>query len=133
MEGNPYDSPESRTYTSSEVPQRDRDMRTWAMFLHLSALLGVTAMPILGFVVPIVIWQVKKDEFPELDVHGRVVANWLISSLIYFAICFALIFVVVGIPLFIIYWVIVIVFPLIGGLKANNGEVWEYPGTFRFL
>jgi len=26
-----------------------------------------------------------------------------------------------------------IVFPIIGGMKANNGELWEYPLTIKFL
>lgn len=26
-----------------------------------------------------------------------------------------------------------IVFPIIGAVKANNGELWEYPLTIKFL
>jgi uncharacterized Tic20 family protein len=26
------------------------------------------------------IWQLKKDEIPALDAHGKMVANWMISS-----------------------------------------------------
>ena len=26
-----------------------------------------------------------------------------------------------------------IVFPIIAGVKANNGELWEYPLTIKFL
>ena len=26
-----------------------------------------------------------------------------------------------------------IVFPIIGGIKANDGELWEYPLTIKFL
>jgi uncharacterized protein len=29
--------------------------------------------------------------------------------------------------------VLAIVFPIIGGIKANNGEFWDYPITIRFL
>jgi uncharacterized Tic20 family protein len=103
------------------------------MLLHLSAILGWTGMPLLGLVVPIVIWQVKKDDLPEIDIHGRNVANWLITSLIYFGICFVACFVFVGVPMMALLFVAAIAFPLIGGLKANNGVVWEYPLTFRFF
>lgn len=132
MENNPYRSSDSPTQTShrTEPTQYDRDARMWAMFLHLSALLGFTAIPILGFVVPIVIWQVKKEEFPELDVHGRVVTNWMISSLIYGAIGFLLFFVLIGIPFLLVLGALGIIFPLVGSLKAHNGEVWKYPLSF---
>ena len=26
-----------------------------------------------------------------------------------------------------------IVFPIIGGIKANSGELWEYPMTIKFI
>lgn len=134
MEPNPYNSPESSySQSQTEPTQRDRDFRMWAMFLHLSVLLGMTAVPLLGLVVPIVIWQVKKDEFPELDVHGRNVANWLISALIYGAISFLLCLVFIGFPLLVALWLVSIIFPLIAGLKANNGIVWDYPLSFRFV
>lgn len=134
MEPNPYNSPESSPFQNQHEPtQHDRGYRLWAMLLHLSMLLGTTALPILGLVVPIVIWQVKKDEFPELDVHGRNAVNWLISALIYGGISFLLCFVFIGIPLLAILWVVSIVFPLIAGLKANNGVVWDYPMSIRFL
>ena len=45
-------------------------------------------------------------------------------------ICFILMFVLVGILGFIALAIATIIFAVIGGLKANEGEVWEYPGTF---
>jgi hypothetical protein len=35
-----------------------------------------------SLIAPIIIWQLKKNEFPELDAHGKVVVNWIISVLI---------------------------------------------------
>lgn len=131
MEGNPYES--GNDLGSSGPSQRERDLRLWAMLLHLSAILGWTGLPLMGLVVPIVIWQVKKDDLPEIDIHGRNVANWLITSLIYFGICFVACFVFIGFPMMVLLIVAAIAFPLIGGLKANNGVVWEYPLTFRFF
>lgn len=102
------------------------------MILHLSQLAGY-AVPVAGMIVPIVIWQVKKDEFPILDVHGKIVANWLISSLIYMVVAFMLTFVLVGFLLLPIIALMGVAYPIIGGLKANNGEVWDYPGSIKFI
>jgi len=102
------------------------------MFLHLSLLLGTVA-PIIGLVAPIVIWQIKKDEMPLMDVHGKNVMNWIISFVIYCTMSVILIFVIIGIPLLIALAAISLIFPIIGGIKANKGEVWKYPMTMEFL
>ena len=109
-----------------------RKERQWAMFLHFSQFCGFI-VPILGLLVPIVIWQMKRVDLPSIDAHGKVVVNWLISVVIYGAICFVLVFVAIGIPLLYVLGLLGIIFPLVGGIKANQGEVWKYPLSFRFL
>ena len=115
------------------APQAD-DRRTneMAMWLHLSALCGFVIAGA-GFVAPIVIWQMKKDELPGIDAHGKRVTNWLISYAIYVAVSFLLAFVFIGIPMLIVLGILGFVFPLIAGLKANKGESWEYPLSMKFL
>ena len=106
--------------------------KQWAMALHFSVLSGF-AIPIAGLVAPIFIWQLKKTEFPEIDAHGRVVVNWIISTIIYAAVCLLLSFVLIGIPLLIVLGVLCIIFPIIGGIKANDGDLWKYPLSIKFL
>lgn len=108
------------------------DQRQMGMFLHLSQLLNLI-IPLGGVIAPIVIWQMKKDEMPALDAHGKMVVNWMISSLIYFAVCFVLAFVFIGFLLMPVLFITGIIFSIIGGVKANNGELWEYPLTIKFL
>jgi uncharacterized Tic20 family protein len=102
------------------------------MFLHLSQLAGYI-IPLVGLIAPIVIWQMKKDEYPILDEHGKAVVNWIISELIYGAICFALVFIVIGFPMLMVLGILAVVFPIIGGIKANNGELWHYPMAINIL
>src|SRR5262249_11468845 len=110
----------------------EQQTRQWAMFLHLSLLAGFV-VPLAGLVLPIVIWQLKKTELPELDVHGKIVVNWIISMIIYGFVSAILILVLIGIPLLIAVGIVGIVFPIIGGIKANNGEVWKYPLSIPFV
>jgi len=110
----------------------DKETRQWALYLHLS-LLSNFLIPLAGLVAPIVIWQIKKEELPGLDAHGKVAVNWIISAVIYGFVSFLLVFVLIGIPLLIALGVVSIVFPIIGGVKANNGELWKYPLSIRFL
>lgn len=104
----------------------------WATVLHLSQFAGYFA-PLFGFIAPILIWQILKDELPSLDRHGRIVMNWVISELIYLTIAFILAFVAIGFVLVPVVAVLGIVFPIIAALKANGGELWEYPLSIRFF
>jgi uncharacterized Tic20 family protein len=113
--------------------QDDQDARQWAMFLHLSQLAGFTVLPLLGLLAPIIIWQLKKEQYPSIDEHGKAVVNWIISELIYGAIGFMLLFVVIGFPILGVLGILGLVFPIIGGIKANNGELWHYPMTITVI
>ncbi len=108
------------------------EQKQMGMFLHLSQLLNFV-LPPAGIVVPIILWQIKKDEMPALDAHGKMVVNWLISSLIYFVVSLVLTIVLIGILGLVALGIMSVVFPIIGGIKANNGEFWEYPLTIKFL
>ncbi len=104
----------------------------WAMALHLSQLANYV-LPPAGIVAPIVIWQIKKEEFPSLDAHGKNVVNWMISAFIYGIVCFLLVFVVIGVPLLVVLGILAVVFPIIGGVKASSGEAWKYPLSIKFF
>lgn len=106
--------------------------RQMGMFIHLSRLLDAFVFPI-GAVITIVLWQTQKDKMPALDAHGKMAVNWLLSSLIYAVISFVLMIVVIGFLTIIAVWIMMIVFPIIAAVKANNGEYWEYPLTIKFI
>ena len=118
---------------STEQPAvDDRQVRQWALVLHLSLLAGFV-IPLAGMVAPIIIWQLKKEEMPGLDAHGKVVTNWIISSIIYGGVSVLLIFVLIGIPLIVLLCLVGVIFPIIGGIKASDGEVWKYPMSIAFF
>jgi uncharacterized protein len=110
----------------------EQQTKQWAMFLHLSQLANFVA-PLAGLIIPIVIWQIKKTDLPGIDQHGKIVINWIISAVLYWIGCFILMFLIVGIPLMLALAVIAIVFPIIGAVKANNGEAWKYPLSIPFF
>jgi uncharacterized Tic20 family protein len=102
------------------------------MLLHLSQLL-VFLLPGLGLVVPVVLWAINKDKEPLVDQHGRIVMNWILSAFIYVAVSVILAFVGIGFVTLAILSIIGIVFPIIGGVKANDGIVWNYPLSIPFF
>ena len=108
------------------------DERQMGLFLHLSQLANVFLFPV-GIILPIVLWQTQKEKMPALDAHGKMVVNWMISSTIYAAVSIVLCLVLVGFVLLLALALIGIIFPIIGGIKANNGELWQYPLAIRFI
>jgi uncharacterized Tic20 family protein len=44
-----------------------------------------------------------------------------------------LIFVLIGIPLIALLCLVGVIFPIIGGIKASDGEVWKYPMSIAFF
>ena len=57
----------------------------------------------------------------------------MISAAVYSFVSFLLVFVAVGIPLLAALGIITIVFPVIGGIKANSGEFWPYPLSLKIF
>lgn len=128
--GNPSDN-EAAIPTGGEPggsPGKERETRQWAMFIHFSMLAG-WVIPLAGIIVPILLWQLKKDELPGIEPHAHVVMNWIVSSLVYAVICYILLLIVIGALGFLVLGVLTVAYAIIGGIKANDGELWEYPGT----
>ena len=109
-----------------------RDENSWAMLIHLTQFCGYV-MPLAGWLVPLILWLMKKDESQYIDAQGKIVMNWMLTELIYGFVCFLLMFVVIGAFLFIPLGIIAVVFPIIGAVKANSGELWPYPLSIRFF
>ena len=108
------------------------DEKMWGMFIHLSQFCGYI-VPFAGLIAPIVLWQIKKEESPVIDIHGRIVVNWIITAFI-LAVLFGLLsFVFIGIPLLFALALVGIIFPIVGGIKANSGETWKYPCSIEFF
>jgi uncharacterized Tic20 family protein len=108
------------------------EQKQMGLFLHLSQFANIILFP-LGIILPIVLWQTQKDKMPGIDAHGKMVVNWMISSTIYAFASIILVFFFVGFLLLLALAVMGIMFPIIGAIKANNGELWEYPLTIKFL
>jgi uncharacterized Tic20 family protein len=51
--------------STEESPAPSKDARMWAMFCHLGGLAGFV-FPFGNIILPLIFWQVKKEEFPFL-------------------------------------------------------------------
>ena len=141
------EKPESETPAEKEVTaeqpkvvqegpgskELDKDARMWAMFCHLAALAGLV-VPVVGCIVgPLVVWQIKKEEFPFVDKQGKEAVNFQISMLIYGIVAGLLCFACVGVVLLPAVVIFDFIFMLIAAVKANDGYHYRYPLSIRFI
>lgn len=126
--------PEWEGTTEVPVPpaEMSQEVRNWLLITHLSALAG-NIVPFGQIIGPLVCWQSKKEEYPEVVAHGKAALNFQLSMLLYIILCIPLIFVVIGIPLLIAVAIYQLVGTIIGGVKASQGELYRYPLSIRFI
>ena len=97
-----------------------------AMLIHVSALFT-------GFLGPLIIWLIKKDESAFIDRHGKTALNFSLTLLIGYFVSAILFLVIIGILTFLACLVLGIVFPIIAAIAANKGEEYTYPMSIKFI
>ncbi len=107
------------------------EVRNWALAAHLSAFLG--AWVALAFLGPLVVWLVKREDHPFVEMHAREALNFNLSVLLYFIVGVVLAFVLIGFLLLAALGVIWLVFTIIAAVRASNGEPYRYPLTIRLV
>lgn len=96
------------------------------MISYLSTL--VTA-----FLIPVILWVIKKDEDIETGEALADVLNFSISYTIYGFVAGLLVVVLIGLVLAPLVGVMVVIFAIIGAVKSYNGERYIAPLTIRFI
>ncbi|MBM3876305.1 MAG: DUF4870 domain-containing protein [Verrucomicrobia bacterium] len=121
-------------------PMNDAEVRRWNMLCHLTALLGLI-IPVGGNIVgPLVIWQLKKNEIPSTDLHGKAAVNFQITvslamlamgviTMISFFLCIGWLIA----PLFLVIWWGGLILSTIAGIQANDGKDFKYPWSLKII
>ena len=122
------------------LPNPESQRHMWNMLCHLSALAGFVGVPLGNILGPLIVWQIKKNEFPSVDAHGKAALNFqitmLIAGLVTGAAMFVGMLICVGwllFPVLILIGIAALIFPIIAGIKANNGEDYKYPFSFELI
>ncbi len=120
---------------ASESKELNQNARMWGMFCHLAGVGGLLpVLPVIGsIIVPIIIWQIKKDEFGFVNEHGKEAVNFQISILIYAAVACVFCFACVGFALLPAVYIFDFVCLLIAALRANDGQRYRYPLCIRLI
>jgi len=123
------------------------ELRGWAIGAHLGGLIvGLSTAAVFGFVGPLLVWLFKRDEHPFTDHHTKEALNFQLTVLLVLvlSVVLAIPVVIFGVltlglglilvgALAVVALVAWIVLPIIGAVKASNGEGYRYPLTIRFI
>jgi uncharacterized Tic20 family protein len=119
------------------------EQRQWAMFAHLSALVGGLLTSVVGgwgtFAGPLIIWLIKKDEMPFVNDQAKEALNFNITVAIIALVMTLLTFVTLGIgiiitgPILVIVGIAWLVLTIIAAMKANEGQPYRYPFAIRLI
>jgi uncharacterized Tic20 family protein len=118
--------------------------RQWAMFAHLSTLLGGLltsgwAGSVGFFIGPLVIWLTKRDTMPFVADQAKEALNFAITVSLACLVLVVLTVLTLGIgllltvPLYAIIGISALVLVIIAAIKANEGVAYRYPFTLRLI
>jgi len=127
-----YQQPPGQTPPGAPVAPT-KDETNWAVFCHLAAFAFFVVPPFGHVLGPLVIWLVKKDQLPFVDLHGKEAVNFQISMTIYAIVSVFLVIVLIGIPLLAAIFVADFVLAVIAAMAASRGEKYKYPFTIAFI
>lgn len=125
--------------STAQTLETRSEERSWALACHLSGF-AMYLLPAFGNIIgALIAWLVVKDRSSFADDQGKEALNFQLSTTLYafslgvfavFTLGLGLIF---AIPLWGALAVFHIVMMVVAAIKANEGVVYRYPITIRFI
>jgi uncharacterized Tic20 family protein len=98
-----------------------------ALLAHLSPFIGFP------FLLPLIIYLVKRGESPYVSENAREALNFHITLFLAGIVCYILMFVLIGFLLFAVLGVVALVLMIIAAIRAAEGNVYHYPFILRLI
>ena len=102
------------------------DEKLWATLVHIGGVLFNWIPALIGYLV-------LKDKGPFVRSHTATALNFQITIAIALVVSYILIFLFIGILLVIAIEIVKIVFSIIAAIKANQGQLYTYPLSIKFV
>lgn len=112
--------------TENTIQPVAENERLLAILSHVLTLIG-------GFLAPLIIYLVKKDESAFVRDHAKESLNFQLTLMIAYIICFILIFIIIGILGFILVGLLQFVLVIVATIKAADNKFYRYPFCIRFI
>lgn len=102
------------------------DEKTMAILSHILTLVA-------GFIAPLVIYLVKKDESAYVREHAKESLNFQITMIILSIISGILVILLIGILLLWLIWLADLVLVIVATIKASENKMYRYPFNIRLI
>jgi len=112
---------------------RGKDERMWGMACHLSGAAILTCIPFANVLGPFIVWMLKRETYPFVDEEGKEAVNFQLTMFIGMVVGYVLTLVFIAWLILLAVVVVDLIFVLIASMKANEGESYRYPLSFRFI
>lgn len=99
------------------------DEKTMGILSHILTLVA-------GFIAPLVIYLIKKDESKFIAEHAKESLNFQITL---FIVCIVLAITIIGLALIWIPLIASLIFVIIATIRASEGKLYKYPLTIRLI
>ena len=99
------------------------DEKTMAILSHILTL-------VVGFIAPLVIYLIKKDESSFIAAHAKESLNFQITITIA---CIVLAITIIGILLIWAVLLVALVLVIVATIRASEGKLYRYPLTIRLI
>lgn len=126
-------------YAAPAAPLSAESDKQAAMWAHIGG--------VIGFLPSLIIWLVLKDRGPRTNVEAKEALNWQITFTIGYVVLWIVVSILSGIlfltPAWPIsgilwllpfaWWVLNVVWSIMGGVKVNSGGSYRYPFSLRLI
>jgi uncharacterized protein len=126
--GGSYTAPPPMSGQVAPAGYANSDEKTWALLAHFGGI-------VLGFVAPLIAFLVKGNESPTVRAHSLQALNFQITWGIATIVAFILGVVTCGLLAWlpIVTWLVIVIFSVIAGMKANEGVLYKYPMSIELI
>jgi uncharacterized protein len=102
------------------------DEKTMAILSHILTFVG-------GFIPPLIIFLIKKDESKFVSDHAKESLNFQITLFICFFISIILMIIIIGIFMVWALGILDLILVIIATIRASEGKLYRYPFNFRLI
>lgn len=111
---------------STEIITPNNDEKNIATITHLGGTM-------FSFIPALIVWLLKKDDSEYLAAQAKEALNFQMTVLLAQFIAGILVWLLIGILLIPIIWLVNIVFCIIAAISTSKGETYRYPLTLRLV
>lgn len=111
---------------AEEINVPSNDDKNIATVTHLGG-------TIFSFVPALIVWILKKDDSVYIADQAKEALNFQITVVIAWVACGVLAWVLIGLALMPILWLVNIVFCIIAAISTSKGETYRYPLCLRLI